>query len=111
MARRALVRGRTRAPIGNPRPKPTDPATVSIHTSYLNYRGDPVPFPVSIYATDGSLERAREPALRWAPWLHAGYDLTNVPGAHYTLFDAGHVDALGAAVRMSLAQHAIRACD
>ncbi len=107
-ARNALVRVGRREPLGNPKPKPTEPAMVSVHTSYLNYRGDPVPFPVSIYATAGSTRRSREPALRWASWLHAGYELTDIPGAHFTMFDPEHVGALGDAIRMSLARYELR---
>jgi len=87
--------------------KPTDPLIASVHVAYLNYRGDAVPFPVSLYATSGSSTKAREPVLRWAPWLHAGFDLTEVPGSHFTLFEPEYVGGLAAAIRASLARHAV----
>ena len=45
--------------------------------------------------------------LRWAPWLHAGFDLTEVPGSHFTLFEPEYVGGLAAAIRASLARHAV----
>ncbi|MGH9033275.1 MAG: thioesterase domain-containing protein [Acidimicrobiia bacterium] len=82
--------------------KPTDPMQISVHTSYLNYRAHPVPFPVSLYATGGSIRRAREPVLRWLPWLHGGYELAEIPGEHFTVFEPGHVEILAEAIRTSL---------
>ncbi len=87
--------------------KPIDPLMASVHVAYLNYRGEAVPFPVSLYATSGSLTRAREPVLRWSTWLHGGYELTQVPGEHFTLFEPEHVGGLAAAIRTSLARHAV----
>lgn len=86
--------------------KVTDPLMKSVRTSYLNYRGDVVPFPVSLYATDSSVQRAGEPALRWLEWLHAGYEFVPIPGGHYTLFDPEHIGGLAAAIRVSLARAA-----
>jgi phthiocerol/phenolphthiocerol synthesis type-I polyketide synthase D len=82
--------------------KPTDPMQISVHTSYLNYRAEPVPFPVSLYATAGSLQRAGEPVLRWLPWLEGGYELADIPGEHFTLFEPGHVEVLAEAIGASL---------
>jgi thioesterase domain-containing protein len=82
--------------------RPTDPMQISVHTSYLNYRAEPVPFPVSLYATAGSLRRAREPVLRWLPWLHGGYELAEIPGEHFTLFEPGYVEVLAEAIGASL---------
>ena len=82
--------------------KPTDPLMVSVHTAYLNYRGEPVSFPVSVYATGPSVVRAQEPALRWAPWLHGGFELVEVPGSHTSLFDVPNVDGLARALDHSL---------
>lgn len=79
--------------------KPSDPLTVSIHVSYLNYRGDPVPFPVHLYTTAGSTEHAQAPAHRWLPWLHGGYTLTPIAGEHLTIFTDEHVESLAAAMR------------
>lgn len=87
--------------------KPTDPLMASVHVAYLNYRGEAVPFPVSLYATSGSLAEAREPVLRWSAWLHGGYDLTQVPGQHFTLFEPEHVGGLAAAIGTSLARDAV----
>ena len=83
-------------------PKPTDPLTVAIHTAYLNYRGDDVPFPVSLYVTDESVARTDQSALRWAGHLAAGFELVEIPGTHETVFDDAHVTALAAALRRSL---------
>lgn len=82
--------------------RPTDPLQAAVHLAYLNYRGEGVPFPVGLYATEESLAKAREPVLRWAPWLHGGYDLTVVPGGHFSLFDVGNVEVLADAVRRDL---------
>ena len=62
---------------------------------------------VSLYATSGSLAKGREPVLRWAPWLHGGYDLTQIPGTHFTLFEPEHVAGLAAALGTSLARDAV----
>jgi thioesterase domain-containing protein len=80
----------------------TDPLLVSIRTAYLNYEADPVPFPVSLYITERSAQRAGQPALRWLPMLHGGYELVTIPGGHRTLFDPGHVDHLAATLHHSL---------
>lgn len=82
--------------------KPTDPMMIAVHTSYLNYRGEGVPFPVHLYATEGSRVKAREPALRWAPWLHGGFQLHDIPGGHFTLFDPEHLTGLADALRTDL---------
>ena len=82
--------------------RPTDPMQISIHASYLNYRADPVLFPVSLYATAESLKRGHEPVLRWLPWLHGGYELAEIPGEHFTLFEPGHVEVLADAIAASL---------
>ena len=103
--RRVLERLGKRDPLAPPKARPTDPLTVSIHASYLNYRGTGVPFPVSIYATESSVRRAREPALRWAPWLHAGYEFSRIPGGHFTLFDDRNIGVLADAVKVSLARY------
>jgi len=81
---------------------PPDPLQASIHVSYLNYEGDPVPFPVNLYATRPSLARRPEPALRWAGHLHGGFELVEIPGDHEGLFDPDHIGVLAAALRRSL---------
>jgi thioesterase domain-containing protein len=88
--------------------KPTDPLQVSVHTAYLNYRGDTVPFPVHLYGTAESITKAREPALRWVPWLHAGYELATIPGEHFTLFAPDNVEGLADAIRTSLRASDVR---
>ncbi len=84
-------------------PRPTDPLRISIHVSYLNYRGDGVGFPVSLYVTAPSVARAGAPSLRWGRWLRSGYEIAMIPGDHYTLFDDDNVGALAEALRRSLA--------
>ncbi len=84
--------------------RPTDPAMVSVHTSYLNYRGAAVDFPVHLYATEPSLRKAREPALRWVPTLHAGFELQRIAGEHFTLFEPDAIDSLATALARSLAR-------
>lgn len=94
-----LVRfGYRSAPVLKGPANPADPLKVSVHVAYLNYRGVAVPFPVQLFATEASLARAREPVLRWLPWLHGGYELTQIAGGHDTLFDADHVGALADAL-------------
>lgn len=83
--------------------KPTDPLVVAVHSAYLNYHGEPVDFPVHLYGSRASCARAREPALRWLPWLHGGYSIATVPGEHFTLFRPEHVDGLAAALTRDLA--------
>jgi len=75
-----------------------------VHTSYLNDRGAPVDFPVHLYATAASLHKAREPALRWLPALHAGYELAHIDGAHFTLFEPDAIGSLATALTRSLAK-------
>jgi thioesterase domain-containing protein len=82
--------------------RPTDPLKVSIHVSYLNYRGRGVDFPVSLYGTARSCAQAGAPALRWARWLEAGYDFSIIPGDHHSLFDRGNVEHLAEALQRSL---------
>jgi len=82
----------------------TDPAPVSVHTSYLNYRGAAVDFPVHLYAPEPSLRKAREPALRWLPSLHAGFELNRIDGEHFTLFEPDVVGSLATALTRSLAR-------
>lgn len=102
----ALQRAGLRAPRKKTSEKPTDPLIVAVHTSYLNHHPVGVPFPVSLYETQESVERAMEPALRWNGWLHGGYELVDIPGGHFSLWDEEHVDALGAALACSLARSA-----
>ncbi len=83
--------------------RPTDPLRISIHVSYLNYRGGAVGFPVSLYVTAPSVARAGTPSLRWGPWLQSGYEIASIPGDHSTLFDADNVGRLAEALRRSLA--------
>lgn len=99
LAHRLRLRARPAKPLGT---RPSDPLTVSIHTSYLNYRGDPVPFPVGLYATTPSLRRRPEAALRWAGHLHGGFELVEIAGDHYGCFDPEHVGVLASALRRSL---------
>jgi thioesterase domain-containing protein len=75
---------------------------IAVHTAYLHYDGDPVPFPVSLYATQASIARAMEPVLRWNGMLHGGYELAHIPGEHFTLWDEEHVGGLAAALHCSL---------
>ncbi len=82
--------------------KPSDPLKVSIHVSYLNYRGPGVDFPVSLYATAPSCARAGAPALRWSGWLEAGYEFVMIPGDHFSLFEPGNVEAFAGALQRSL---------
>lgn len=89
-------------PKGGPKPKVTDPLMVSIHTAYLNYDGDPIAFPVSLYTTAGSVQRYGNPALRWLSHLHGGYELTAIPGGHFTLWEPPNVECVADAVRASL---------
>jgi thioesterase domain-containing protein len=79
-----------------------DPLEVSIHVSYLNYRGRSVDFPVSLYATVPSCAEARGPALRWSGWLEAGFEFVMIPGDHHSLFEPEHVGAVAAALQHSL---------
>ena len=81
---------------------PRDPLEVSIHVSYLNYRGRGVDFPVSLYATAASCAEARAPVLRWAGWLEAGYEFVMIPGDHHSLFERGNVENLAGALQRSL---------
>jgi len=90
--------------VHRPSEKPTDPLKIAIHTSYLNYRGAPVPFPVSLYACQRSLARSLEPALRWNGSLHGGFELVTIPGGHFTLWEPEHIDAVGTAITRSLAR-------
>ena len=82
--------------------KPTDPLMIAVHTSYLNYRGEGVPFAVHLYATQESLTKAGSPVLRWAQWLHGGYTVRDIPGGHYSLFDPEHIASLAEALRLDL---------
>jgi thioesterase domain-containing protein len=102
--RQMMQRAGLRRSAPPPREKPTDPLMVSVHTAYLNYHPTPVTFPVSLFATRQSMARAVEPALRWNGWLHAGFELVEIPGHHATLWDDEHVGALAAALRASLAR-------
>ncbi|MEN9504216.1 MAG: hypothetical protein RI958_142 [Actinomycetota bacterium] len=81
---------------------PSDPLKVAIHTSYLNYLGAPVTMPVHVYATEESTRSAQGAALRWLPWLHAGYSIVDVPGEHLTMFNRDHITTLAAAVTADL---------
>ncbi len=82
--------------------KPRDPLKVSIHVSYLNYRGRGVDFPVSLYATAPSCVRAGGPALRWSGWLEAGYEFVMISGDHFSLFERGNVESFAGVLQRSL---------
>ena len=100
-----LTRPREAAKAQRPKPpksKPRQPLKVSIHVSYLNYRGQGVDFPVSLYATASSCARANAPALRWAGWLQAGYEFVMIPGDHFSLFERGNVESFAGALQRSL---------
>jgi thioesterase domain-containing protein len=102
-ARRLLVAsGYRRAHTEKRSVKPKDPLKVSVHISYLNYRGDPVPFPVHVFATNASMQKAKEPVLRWLPWLQGGYELTMIEGGHFTIFETPHVTGLATALSQAL---------
>lgn len=101
--------GLVNTPTGGPKPKVTDPLMVSIHTAYLNYDGDPIDFPVSLYTTAGSVRRCGNPALRWLEHLHGGYELTAIPGGHFTLWDPPNVERVAAAVREGLRRNELAA--
>jgi len=103
--RTALVRaGLRHEAVRPPSEKPTDPLKIAIHTSYLNYRGAPVPFPVSLYACERTVARSSEPALRWNGFLHGGFELVTISGGHFTLWEPEHIGAVGAAITRSLAR-------
>lgn len=104
MAKRALVS------VGRRRPderilasgsKARGPLVAAIHNSYLNYRGDPVDFPVDLYAAEETAERFREPVLGWLPWLQGGYRITSIPGGHTSMFERAQVEGLARAVEQS----------
>jgi len=81
---------------------PRDPLEISVHVSYLNYRGQGVDFPVSLYATAPSSAEARAPVLRWAGWFEAGYEFVMIPGDHHSLFGWVNVEHLAVALQRSL---------
>ena len=82
--------------------RPPDSLTASIHLAYLNYKGDAVPYPVHLYATESSTIRAQGPALRWLPWMHGGYTLDPIAGEHLTIFTDEHIDSLAVSMRPHL---------
>lgn len=89
--------------------KPDDPLVRAIHTSFLNYDGPPVPFPVSLYVTDQSIERTADPVLRWGRYLHGGFEIAALPGDHYSLFT--FPDTLAASLRKSITRVGFEACE
>ena len=91
-------------------PQPTDPLRISIHVSYLNYRGSDITFPVSLYVTAPSVSKSKSSTLRWGRWFTAGYELVEVPGDHSSLFDPGNVEQLARAVQCSLSITDLRPC-
>lgn len=104
---RALRIGRPQEEAEAQRPKqrnsrPSEPLKISIHVSYLNYRGQGVDFPVSLYATAPSCARAGAPALRWGGWLEGGYEFVKIPGDHFSLFEQGNVEVFAGALQRSL---------
>ena len=82
--------------------KPEDPLVKSIHTSFLNYDAAPVPFPISLYATESSIEKSADPLLRWGAYLHGGYEIVQIPGNHFSLFGGPHVGRVADALRRSI---------
>ena len=75
----------------------------AIRVSYLKYRPRETGLPVAQFWTGQSLEAAKGDAtLGWAPFLRGRFEGLGVPGGHHSMFDAGHVEALGDALARSL---------
>ena len=81
-----------------PLDRPKDALVRSIYTSYLNYDGPEVDFPVSLFNAEESIERWGSRSLRWSGHLKAGYDLFVIPGGHSSLFTGNHVPVVGRAI-------------
>ncbi len=78
---------------------------LKLYRTHLDIRYDPQPFPgkaVFLRAEDEPEEARRRLHQDWEPWIKAGLEVVDVPGAHQSLLDRPYASGLAAALKRVL---------